>query len=89
MRFKIKQLGVLGVSLLTCMAASAAPDAFQIKVPLGLVAPKIPADNPMSQAKVDLGKKLFFDESFSYNGKVACATCHIPEHGFSDVTAIG
>jgi cytochrome c peroxidase len=89
MQFKVKQFGWLGVSLLTCMAASATPGVFPIDVPLGLPSPKIPADNPMSQAKVDLGKKLFFDESFSYNGKVACATCHIPEHGFADVTAIG
>jgi cytochrome c peroxidase len=62
---------------------------FVIDVPLGDAAPKIPADNPMSQAKVELGKKLFYDPSFSFNGKVACATCHIPEHGFADITATG
>jgi cytochrome c peroxidase len=58
-------------------------------VPLGLVKPNVPADNPMNQDKVALGKKLFYDPSFSFNGKVACATCHIPEHGFADITAIG
>ena len=31
-----------------------------------------------------LGQFLFFDPGFSVNGKVACATCHRPELGFSD-----
>lgn len=32
----------------------------------------------------ELGKKIFFDKKFSANGKVSCATCHIPENGFTD-----
>lgn len=39
------------------------------------------ADN-LAAAK--LGHKLFFDHRFSKNGKVACATCHIPEKLFTD-----
>jgi len=39
------------------------------------------ADNPRA---IELGKKLFFDKKFSANGKVSCATCHIPEVSFSD-----
>ena len=39
------------------------------------------ADDPKAIA---LGKKLFFDKRFSANGKVSCATCHIPETGFTD-----
>ncbi|GLS24994.1 cytochrome-c peroxidase [Marinibactrum halimedae] len=31
-----------------------------------------------------LGQKLFFDQRLSRNGKVSCATCHQPEHYFSD-----
>lgn len=34
--------------------------------------------------KVELGKKLFFDPILSKDGKVSCASCHKPEHGFSD-----
>jgi cytochrome c peroxidase len=39
------------------------------------------ADDPRAIA---LGKKLFFDKRFSANGKVSCATCHIPGSGFTD-----
>jgi len=31
-----------------------------------------------------LGQFLFFDTRFSANGKVACATCHVPEKAFAD-----
>jgi cytochrome c peroxidase len=43
------------------------------------------ADNPKAIA---LGKKLFFDKRFSANGKVSCATCHIPEYFFTDKLAL-
>lgn len=39
------------------------------------------ADDPKAIA---LGMKLFFDQRFSANGKVSCATCHIPEAVFTD-----
>lgn len=42
------------------------------------------ADNP-DAAK--LGQMFFFDERFSRDGTVACATCHSPFHGFADVEA--
>ena len=41
------------------------------------------ADEP---AAAKLGQKLFFDSRFSANGKVACATCHVPEKHFTDGT---
>lgn len=57
----------------------------RIKVPLGLsTAPVVPAENAMTVAKWNLGKKLFYDKSLSTNGKVACATCHSPTKGFTD-----
>ncbi len=39
------------------------------------------ADDPAAAA---LGQKLFFDARYSENGRVSCATCHIPESGFQD-----
>ncbi len=39
--------------------------------------------NP-SQEQIDLGKKLFYDPKLSSNGKMACASCHIPEKAFAD-----
>lgn len=50
--------------------------------PLG-VAPA-PADNPTTQAKIDLGRKLFFDKRLSRDESISCSTCHLPEFAFTD-----
>jgi cytochrome c peroxidase len=59
---------------------AAAPDPAP---PLGLAAMTLPQDNPPSRAKVDLGRKLFFDRRLSFNRTLSCAMCHIPEQGFT------
>ncbi|MVF21712.1 photosynthetic protein synthase I [Methylocaldum sp. BRCS4] len=60
--------------------------------PLGLPPVPTPRDNPMTPAKVELGRKLFFDRRLSLNNTFSCAMCHIPEQGFSSneqATAVG
>ena len=52
--------------------------------PLGLPAIPVPADNPMTPAKVALGDKLFHDTRFSATGEVSCATCHARDKAFTD-----
>ena len=44
------------------------------------------ADDPKAAA---LGEKLFNDAKLSRNGKVSCATCHMPERGFVDTLPVG
>jgi len=48
--------------------------------------PPIPSDNPMTAAKVELGKTLFWDPRIGGDASTACVTCHEPEQGwaFSD-----
>jgi len=36
----------------------------------------VPADNPMSEAKVELGKKLYFEPALSRSGQFSCNSCH-------------
>lgn len=48
-----------------------------------------PADNPITPAKVELGKKLFFDPRLSGSGIISCASCHNPSFGWQDGQAIG
>jgi cytochrome c peroxidase len=48
----------------------------------------IPRLNPQTPEKIELGKILFFDRRLSGDGTMSCATCHIPEMGFSDGQAI-
>jgi cytochrome c peroxidase len=41
------------------------------------------AANPSAAALASVGRLLFFDPALSASGKVACATCHDPKHGFA------
>ncbi|MSU71180.1 MAG: hypothetical protein EXS43_02400 [Opitutus sp.] len=50
---------------------------------LPLAAPD-PADNPITPAKIALGRLLFFDPVLSAAKDVACATCHHPAFGWAD-----
>jgi cytochrome c peroxidase len=50
---------------------------------LGLPALEVPADNPVTPARVALGRKLFVDRRLSPNGTMSCAMCHVPEQGFT------
>lgn len=43
-----------------------------------------PATNPITDAGATLGRVLFFDKRLSTNQTIACASCHQPQHGFSD-----
>jgi len=49
----------------------------------------VPADNPMTAAKVALGQQLFFDPRLSGEGRMACASCHRPEYGLTEGTPAG
>ena len=73
----------LAVSMLLCLAALGAQNA-RDSAPLGLPPPPIPANNPMTDAKIELGDKLFHDERFSTTGDVSCSTCHDAEKVFTD-----
>lgn len=60
------------------------------EVPLGLEDPSgyIPADNPQTARKIELGRWLFFDKRLSKNGTIACANCHMPGLAFTDGQAV-
>ncbi len=55
-------------------------------VPLGLEDPAayIPADNPQTPTKIELGRMLFFDKRLSKTNTIACANCHMPALAFTD-----
>lgn len=44
----------------------------------------VPADNPVTQAKVELGRYIFFDDRFSGDVSTSCASCHDPKMGWGD-----
>jgi cytochrome c peroxidase len=57
--------------------------SFARKPQLGLPPAPVPADNPVTPARIELGRKLFFDRRLSLNNTFSCAMCHVPEQGFT------
>src|SRR6185503_18530995 len=68
--------------------ASPAPEQFELKLPLGISLDVwsyyVPKNNPLTAAKVELGRRLFFDKRLSADGTVSCASCHDPNRAFTD-----
>lgn len=69
--------------------AAATPTVWEVPEPFEPI--PVPESNPMTTAKVELGRKLYFDKRLSGDGKLACYSCHVCEHGLTDgrPTAIG
>lgn len=55
---------------------------------LGLPSAPIPANNPQTSRKIELGKKIFQDSRLSADGKVSCASCHQTDRAFVDGLAV-
>jgi cytochrome c peroxidase len=56
-----------------------------LRPPLGLdLYMPVPEANPLTPAKIALGRKLFFDKRLSRDGTLSCASCHDPKLAFSD-----
>jgi hypothetical protein len=60
------------------------PASYVWKLPRNFPTPRVPADNPMSDAKVDLGRHLFYDTRLSSNGTQSCSGCHQQELAFTE-----
>ncbi len=57
-------------------------------LPKDIPQPWMPADNPMSEAKFELGRHLFYDKRLSGNATFACASCHFQNLAFTDGKAL-
>ncbi len=68
-------------------------EPLQVELPTGLQIGKdqvfIPADNPITLAKIELGRQLYFDRRLSKNNEVSCADCHHPDSGYARETQFG
>lgn len=75
-----------GLVVAGCGGGETQPEAslYDRPLPIGFPRPYVPKDNALSDAKVDLGRALFFDKRLSGNETIACATCHLPEIAFAD-----
>lgn len=49
----------------------------------------IPEDNPLTRAKIELGRQLYFDPRLSADVSISCASCHDPVTGYAKDTQFG
>lgn len=75
---------VLAVLVVLAAAGARQEPPFTWDIPAPFPRPPVPADNPMSVARVELGRYLFYDARLSVNGKQSCASCHRQDLAFTD-----
>ena len=76
-------LAAVGRAAATLAGQRAASD-YPWDLPPGVPPPRLPAGAPMTEARVELGRHLFYDTRLSGNGEQSCATCHIQALAFTD-----
>ena len=82
MRAGIKCVALL--ALISVVPLLAQTSGFDWHIPKPFPRPSVPADNPMSAAKVESGRYLFYEKRMSVNGKESCGSCHRQELAFTD-----
>ncbi|MEA5620514.1 di-heme enzyme [Cronbergia sp. UHCC 0137] len=73
----------LSIGLSTTLSASSTSE-YNWNLPVWMPKPIVPADNPMTSQKVELGRHLFYENRLSITGKFSCASCHLQELAFTD-----
>ncbi len=63
------------------------PTAYTVSIPSDFPQLEIPADNQMTEEGIALGRRLFYDKRLSADSTMSCASCHLPEFGFTDALA--
>jgi len=75
------------------LANSANHEELHVKLPLGLSVGERDIRgleaNPLTRAKIELGRQLYFDTRLSSDSTVSCASCHHPQEGFGRHTQFG
>lgn len=65
----------------------------KVNLPMGLAAGqgqiKGLEENPLTLAKIELGRQLYFDPRLSSDSSIACAGCHDPDQGYTTHTQFG
>ncbi|HEU5135950.1 MAG TPA: cytochrome c peroxidase [Steroidobacteraceae bacterium] len=79
-----RSVAAIAAAAALAAGARASTEEFRWQLPAGFPEPAVPAENPMSTAKVALGAKLFADPRLSMTGQHSCASCHAPERAFTD-----
>jgi cytochrome c peroxidase len=79
---------LLGMSSLAISFAAQPESTYKWPLPSWVPTPVVPADNSMTDAKVELGRHLFYDKRLSANEQMSCAACHHQNLAFTDGRAV-
>jgi cytochrome c peroxidase len=74
-------IGILLLSFFSCFIQS---KVIQSKDDFGIPKMNYERENSITQDRIDLGKKLFFDPILSVDSTLSCGSCHKPQFAFSD-----
>ncbi len=82
-------IALLGAALAACASDAAPSDgsvdpAWSWDIPEHFPTPRVPDDNPVTEASAELGRLLFYDTRLSENQTQSCASCHLQELAFTD-----
>lgn len=68
-------------------------DPLEVNLPMGLSLGQSQIkgikENPMTRAKIELGRQLYFDPRLSADSTISCASCHHPDTGYAANTQFG
>lgn len=78
----------LAAVTLFLMTSTPTHSAWVWNLPDGFPQPFVPDNNPMSEAKFQLGRRLFYDKRLSGNGSMGCSSCHFQHLAFTDGNAV-
>lgn len=95
--FEVRNLSAAAPAQAQALAGHPAPAAVVVAVaapglpgaagypPLASLPPvEVPADNPSTDAKIALGRLLYFDGRLSGDGSTPCVSCHFPQLGWAE-----
>ena len=70
-----------------CEPVGAVGTPYELEIPYFFSQPNIPANNPLTEEGVELGRHLFWEKRLSRNNTISCGSCHFPDASFSDNSA--
>lgn len=81
-------LMLFGVLAFACSRENIGDGENLLQVPRHFPSVPFPSDNAFSDARYELGKKLFFDSALSLDSSISCSSCHKAKFGLADEFAV-
>jgi cytochrome c peroxidase len=85
-KLSICALLLFTASIFSCSKDSKIPDEdiIQLAIPKGFPNVDLPENNQLTNAKISLGKELFYEKLFARDSSLSCGSCHMQEFAFTD-----